>query len=98
MRILGSKQKGLITLVDKLFFYTYNFKTMKYLVNCSGADIFRNKKAIATFNEMSNRTYIIESGKDSHGNIYFHWANGNTDRYTRKEFLNLDKNQYNGNN
>ena len=64
---------------------------MKPIINATPEQLFKNDDAKKLYNVMRNRTHIIEYGKDSYGSIYFHWANGNTDRYTRKEFLKMAK-------
>jgi hypothetical protein len=60
---------------------------MKALIKLSGKQIFRNTNAIELYNNVSKNSDIIEYGKDTKDNIYFAWANGNIDRYSRKEFL-----------
>lgn len=65
--------------------------TMKAIINETGKKIFKNQSVIKLYNDMSERNHIIEHGKDNKGNIYFHWANGNTDRYSRKEFIKMAK-------
>lgn len=49
--------------------------------------IFRNKEAQAYYNYQSCIMYVTESGIDNQGNVYFAFANGEVNRYTRREFI-----------
>lgn len=61
----------------------------KSVVNAKPEQIFRSENAKKLYAQMSNRIHISQCGLDSKGQIYFHWLNGNTDRYSRKEFLRM---------
>lgn len=62
---------------------------MKAKIKVSADKLFRNKDAKSLYAKMSTQLRIIDFGQDSKGCIYFHFVNGNTDRYTRREFLAL---------
>lgn len=49
--------------------------------------VFKNKEAQALYEQEILYPYVIEYGIDTNGKIYFHHANGNVYRYTRKEYL-----------
>ena len=66
---------------------------MKAIIKATSEQLFRSEAAKTLYNEMKNQTHVAEYGKDQQGNIYFHWLNGNTDRYTRKEFLKMANNE-----
>lgn len=49
---------------------------------------------VAVANEMyevmgANNSWCQEYGIDTYGHIYFHYRNGITDRYTRREFIKM---------
>jgi len=60
-------------------------------INARGNKIFRNKKAVEAFDNISKDSDVYESGVDNKGNIYFAYMNGVVKRYTRRDFLKLAK-------
>jgi hypothetical protein len=64
---------------------------MKTKIKVKAEKIFRNQDAINYYNQLSINSHVSEFGVDSNGKIYIAWLNGNIDRYTRREFLKLSK-------
>ncbi len=56
------------------------------VINPDPKMIFNKKINIALYLFESSSNGVIEHGIDSYGMIYFHKSNGNTLRYTRREF------------
>lgn len=54
----------------------------------------KHQIAQAYYEEMANGMYVIESGVDSTGLIYFHYANGEVKRFTRSQFIKIAVDQY----
>lgn len=52
-----------------------------------GKDVFKNDVPAALFDKMGSCSDVSEYGVDYHGKIYFHYLNGITDRYTRRQFI-----------
>lgn len=59
---------------------------MKAVINPNPETIFNKKINVALYKFKSSSNDVIEHGIDRYGMIYFHQSNGNTFRYTRKEF------------
>ena len=59
---------------------------MKAVINPNPETIFNKKINIALYKFESTSNGVIEHGVDRYGMIYFHQSNGNTFRYTRREF------------
>ena len=54
-----------------------------------GKEVFRNDTPAKLFDKMGSYSDVSEYGVDFHGKIYFHYLNGNTERYTRREFIKM---------
>lgn len=67
---------------------------MEYVGNpLTGKRLFRNKSAQQIFEKLRNQPYLDDYGRmEKNKNMfYFHFLNGETKYYTRKEILKLAK-------
>lgn len=79
-------------------FYTTTFKQKEIMtttrINPRPNEVFKFEEVQKFYKLYSSNYYIIEHGIDKSGKIYFVYSNGNVERFTRKQFINLSKNYH----
>lgn len=60
---------------------------MAIKIRPKGFQVFRNDTPALLFDKMGKNSDVSEYGVDYYGQIYFHYVNGVTDRYSRWQFI-----------